>query len=125
MPALRILLVDDHEDSLLPLSTLLRSKGHTVTAAKSVADALATAARLPEIDLLISDLTLPDGDGCLLLRILRERVGGGPRFAIALSGHDEQRWLGECSRSGFGAFFTKPVAFDKLLQMVATRTATV
>src|SRR5437764_10249500 len=84
----RILLVDDHEDTSRAMKRLLERIGYEVRTASSVAGALEAATRNP-FDLLISDIGLPDGSGLDLLRRLRQNGDGGaarPVKAIALSG---------------------------------------
>jgi len=91
MRPLTILLVEDHKDSLVAMSRLLRHEGYLVTAAGGLADAVSAAAGIGEIDVLVSDMTLGDGNGCDLLRILNGRVRGGPRVAGCQFGqvHDD------------------------------------
>jgi signal transduction histidine kinase len=109
---LNILLVEDHLDTLDVMTRLLKSFGHKVTTAGSVADALAAAHAAP-FDLIISDIGLPDGTGLeFLSRLRREKSGDAP--AIALSGygmeHDKQR----CLDAGFLTHLTKPVDVARL-----------
>ena len=68
--ALSILLVDDHADSLVPLARLLRRCGYEVAAAATVSEGLEAAARRVP-DVIVSDIALPDGDGCDLLHRVR------------------------------------------------------
>lgn len=76
MPALRILAVDDHEDSARAVAMLLRRAGHEVTTAHTLAGALALGTGSAAPDLLLCDIDLPDGDGCELLRRLRAYYRG-------------------------------------------------
>jgi two-component system CheB/CheR fusion protein len=76
------------------------------------------AAGMPTIDLLVGDVGLPDGNGCDLLRLLNDRVGGGPAHAISLTGHGEEQWEGECRRAGYSYFLLKPVKFPELAAVV-------
>lgn len=110
---LRILLVDDHEDSVNTLAYYLRSLQHEVTIARSVEEALATI-DVPH-DVLISDVDLPDGTGCELLMRLSARR---PRAAIALSGHGGAAAL-ESAQAGFQEHLVKPVEMATLLAAVA------
>src|SRR5439155_442475 len=59
---LRILLVEDHVDTLTAMARLLDAMGHHVTTAATAKDALRLAEQ-DQIDLVISDLALPDGSG--------------------------------------------------------------
>jgi CheY-like chemotaxis protein len=116
---LRVLLVDDHHESLRSLARLLRHEGHTVITAHSVAGALALVSGQQPVDLLISDVGLPDGDGCKLLARLRQSYGGKEIPAIALSGHGDAHWIDECRRAGYRTFLLKPVKFDQVLSATA------
>jgi two-component system CheB/CheR fusion protein len=110
---LRVLLVDDHEDTRYVLRRLLGD--HDVRTAGCVSEALEEAA-LYDFDLLISDIGLPDGSGLDLMKQLRARYG---MQGIALSGYgmedDVQRSLG----AGFHAHLTKPVTADELYTAIA------
>jgi CheY-like chemotaxis protein len=70
------------------------------------------------VDVLISDIDLPDGDGCELLRRLRAFYGGRAVTAIALSGLADEPLSEACKRAGFGHFLVKPVTFDQVLAAV-------
>ena len=63
---IRVLVVDDHQDTTESLRLLLNREGHEVCVAGSVAQALELAETF-EFDVLISDIGLPDGSGTHLL----------------------------------------------------------
>ena len=113
-PPLSILLVDDHADSLYPLARLLSHSGHEVRTAASVAEGLAAAeARRP--DLLVSDIALPDGDGCDLLRRVRETMPGVKGVALTgLTGLGLEPFLDRCRLAGFERFLAKPILFQEV-----------
>jgi CheY-like chemotaxis protein len=107
---LRILLVDDHEDTAQAMGRLLKTLGHAVTLADSVRGALGEFAN-HRFDLLISDIGLPDGSGLELLRQMRRShaVRG-----IALSGFGMEEDVQKSKEAGFSRHLTKPVNFQKL-----------
>ena len=80
---LRILLVDDHEDTLRVMSRLLKGLSHEVTTASSIEPALAAAAT-KKFDLIISDLGLGVESGRDLMRELLKRQ---PIRGTALTGN--------------------------------------
>jgi len=82
---LRILLVEDHNDTAQILGRLLESEGHQVRIATNVGDALKLSNEGP-MDLIISDLGLPDGSGYDLMHQVRPQMSA-PVPAIALSGY--------------------------------------
>jgi CheY-like chemotaxis protein len=117
MLGFRILVVDDHEESTSALGRLLSRAGHDVRRAGSVADGLRSAAAVPP-DLVISDLTLADGDGCELLRRIRElhpRVRG-----VAVSGYTGEPYEQRCLDAGFEILLAKPMPFELLLAAIAS-----
>ncbi len=105
-----VLLVDDHLDTCLGMSRLLKRRGYKVAVAHSVTEALATADG-ETFDLLISDIGLPDGTGFDLMNALRER--GGPP-GIALSGYGMENDIEKSREAGFSDHLIKPVTIDRL-----------
>jgi DNA-binding response OmpR family regulator len=77
--AKRILVVEDHEDTLLFLRDLLEGEGYRVQTAATAAQAEASA-RIERPDLILLDVMLPDGDGVDLARSLSadSRLAGVP-----------------------------------------------
>jgi signal transduction histidine kinase/ActR/RegA family two-component response regulator len=104
-----VLLVEDHEPTRSSLTRLLHRRGYDVTAASSLAEAKA-AARARPFDVLISDLGLPDGNGCELLTTL-------PRHfvrSIALSGYGMESDIARSKHAGFSAHLVKPLTTQTL-----------
>lgn len=110
----RILLVDDHADSVELLRMLLVRRGFEVTIARSVAAAIVAAAAEP-LDVLVSDIGLPDGSGYDLLRQLRS---AGPLPAVALSGLDRAADVARAREAGFDEYLTKPVGITQLVDAI-------
>ncbi|HEY5778359.1 MAG TPA: PAS domain S-box protein [Terrimicrobiaceae bacterium] len=107
---LRLLIVEDHADTALLLKRLLETSGYTVKTAGGVAEALEAAAREP-FDVLVSDLGLPDGTGCELMRQLRERQ---PLRGIAMSGYGMEEDVRQSLEAGFSEHLVKPVDISTL-----------
>jgi CheY-like chemotaxis protein len=114
VPEKQILVVDDHHDTLEVLSRLLRSLGYGVKKAASFQEAL-TAAAAGNLDLLISDMTLPDGNGADLARQICT-----PRKipAIALSGYSPGDTETPSDDSQFAARLVKPIDFQTLQETI-------
>jgi signal transduction histidine kinase/ActR/RegA family two-component response regulator len=112
--ALRILLVEDHVDTLKIMARLLGRLGHAVTTADRVGAALEAAAGA-DFDLIVSDLGLPDGTGLDLIRHLR---ASRPIPGIALSGFGMEEDVRKSHEAGFTAHLTKPVDFGKLTDAI-------
>jgi CheY-like chemotaxis protein len=109
----RILLVDDHEDTNRAMRRLLERWGYKVACAFSVESALQAASSEP-FDLLISDIGLPDGSGLELMRELLAQPRPRPLRGIALSGFGMEDDIRKSREAGFHDHLTKPVSFQKL-----------
>jgi signal transduction histidine kinase len=119
--AMRILLVEDHEGVAKACRRLLMSHGHFVVCVPGV-EAAATVAERTAFDLVICDLSLPDGNGIDLLSRLRPRfarVGpAGELPAIAISGSVYEEDISRSLQAGFAAHLAKPFDEDSLLGAV-------
>ncbi len=109
---LNILLVEDHADTAGAMAELLQLDGHRVTVAASVAAARRAAAAAAAarsdgggLDLVISDLGLPDGSGHQLMEELAAQGIAG----IALSGFGAPEDRDASRRAGFRLHLTKPI----------------
>src|SRR5437764_4393280 len=107
---LRILLVDDHEDTCTALEKLLVRRGHLVAATHNMRSAMEAAVR-NQFDLLISDIALPDGNGMKLMMQMRaiSKVPG-----IAISGFGNNGDIEKSLQAGFAEHLIKPVKIDAL-----------
>jgi PAS domain S-box-containing protein len=120
LPALRILLVEDHSDTALALARLLTHRGYEVRVAQTVAAALQTA-QDEQFDLLVSDLGLPDGTGFEVVEKVRA-IRSVP--ALALSGFGMEDDIRRCKDAGFDGHLTKPINFQNLDTMILKLMAT-
>jgi signal transduction histidine kinase len=107
---LRILLVEDHQDTCTALEKLLIRRGHLVAATHNMRSAMETAAR-NQFDLLISDVALPDGNGADLMTYLRAISG---MRGIAISGFGMYGDIERSLEAGFAEHLVKPIKVEKL-----------
>lgn len=110
----RILLVEDHHDTLRLLKRILEMHGYVVRAAGSHGEAVRAGGE-EDYDLLVTDLSLGDGSGIDLLHELRRR---GPLPGVAVTGHGEEHFVRACHDAGFAKHLLKPLAVDALLNTV-------
>jgi signal transduction histidine kinase len=108
--ALRILVVEDHEDTRRILGALIRHWGHSVTMANSVAEA-GEALEKGTFDLVLSDIGLPDGTGYDVVTRLR-KTSSVP--AVAMSGYGMESDLARTQAAGFNEHLVKPVSAEIL-----------
>jgi len=109
-----VLVVEDNVDVGEAFRVLFESTGRRVSVVHTVADALATA-RAESVDLMLLDLTLPDGTGFDILEQLRVE-GMRPRVSVALTGRDEPDVVRRCYALGCEAVLVKPVPARELLR---------
>ena len=112
-----VLLVDDSALVRDALRLLFEETGHRISAAGTVAEAIAACESTPP-DIVLLDLTLPDGDGLTMLPPLRAR-GALPPVVVALTGHDDEATVRRCEEAGCREVLLKPVPTRELLRKVA------
>ena len=107
---LRILLVEDHDDTRVTLSRLLTHFGHQISVAASKQVALEMIAA-KNFDVVLSDIALPDGDGYDVISHAKQKqaVKG-----VALTGFDRDEDIRRGKEAGFDFHLSKPVDFHEL-----------
>ncbi|MDQ3029594.1 MAG: response regulator [Actinomycetota bacterium] len=125
---LQVLLVEDDADTRQVLARLLRGAGHAVMTADTVASARQAleSANGATVELLVSDLSLPDGTGLDVVRALRGLRPGLPSRpvkAIAVSGLGMADDVRASLEAGFDHHLTKPISFDTLLHVLVELVA--
>lgn len=118
MAGLRILVVDDMEEMLLIFKTLLETSGATVFEATSARQGLEILER-EQIDLLISDISMPEVDGIEFLRRVRAKPKLARLPAIAISGMRRDSDIANARAAGYSAHLGKPVSVERLTAIVA------
>lgn len=114
-PSLRILVVENHDDSRRYLAMYLKGSGHRVATAASMQEALSMAPQ-EEYDVLISDIGLPDGDGW---QLLQQAHFIHPVFGIAMSGFGMNSDRERSKKAGYRHHLLKPLDIDKLDALLA------
>jgi CheY-like chemotaxis protein len=109
---LRVLWVEDHLDTNRVMVRLLRGMGYEVDSALTATEGMAKV-RAGGVDLLISDLGLPDGSGLEVVRAYRE-ASKGP--AVALSGYGMEEDVRRSIEAGFDLHLIKPVRMEQLVE---------
>jgi PAS domain S-box-containing protein len=116
---LRVLLVEDDADNRDLLCTMLLSFKADVRAAESSREALATL-REWRPDVLLSDISMPDGDGYALIKAVRSLPAeqGGLIPAVALTGlarHEDHR---RALEAGYQVHIPKPASPAKVVAVL-------
>ena len=110
---MRILLVEDHEDTNRSLTSLLRRRGYQVRSALTFQSALELSAK-EKFDVLISDLGLPDGSGIDLI----QKLASKPPLGIALTGFGMEQDIRKSREVGFHHHLVKPIDLNKLDSLI-------
>ncbi|MBA3832137.1 MAG: response regulator [Chthoniobacterales bacterium] len=116
---LRILIVEDHGHTAAVMSSLLKREGHDVLSAPTVREAL-DILRSRKLDLLVSDLGLPDGNG---FEVMRELAKISDAKGIAVSGYGMDEDIQRSSDAGFSAHLTKPINVQELQETIQRVTS--
>jgi HAMP domain-containing protein/signal transduction histidine kinase len=110
---MRILLVEDHEDTNRSLTSLLRRRGYQVESALTFQSALDISSK-EQFDVLISDLGLPDGSGIDLI----QKLASKPALGIALTGFGMEQDIRKSREVGFQHHLVKPIDLNKLDSLI-------
>ncbi len=129
-PALRVLVVDDHEDVALGASLLLEMLGCESELATNAEAALEKACAF-DPDLMLIDLAMPHFDGYELASRFRDAPSFADKPMIAISGFVDSDHRERALEAGFDGFVSKPFTAFELqsvcdrvrLVMARTRTA--
>ncbi len=120
----RILLVEDDKQTRDVIQWLLEQCSAAVIAVESVAMALQEfnksmhTGEEMQFDLLISDIAMPDQDGCRLIqqvRKLESKAGALSVPAIALTAYVRERHRTQALAAGFDDYMAKPIDPDALV----------
>ena len=116
-PAPHILVVDDDEPILHALRRALEYEGLRVSLARDGFEALERVRRDPP-DVLVLDITLPDGDGAEWLSLRRKRGEEVAFPVVALTGITADEDTRRIEQSGVVAVLQKPVNVALLFQVL-------
>jgi two-component system, cell cycle sensor histidine kinase and response regulator CckA len=110
---MRILLVEDEDDSRQTLRKLIELRGHQVTAVVSAEEAERALAE-ESFPFLILDWMLPGKSGLELCRELRQRTDGDEMFVLLITGKGDREDLEQALAAGANDYLTKPIDLSRL-----------
>lgn len=114
---LPMLVVDDNDDNRELLTFVLAKEGADVRGVASASAALALMKRWRP-RMLVSDLAMPDEDGCSLVRQVKELPFGADIHAIAITGQDSPEIREEARLAGFELHIGKPFQAEMLVMFI-------
>ena len=114
---LRVLVIDDDQDTREPLVEMLSGTGAEVRAATSAAEAMQIFEE-SRPQLIVSDIGMPVEDGLSLMRRIRAMgpARGGDVRALALTALASIKDREEALAAGFNMHLAKPIGFDELTE---------
>ncbi len=118
LPGAEVLIVDDDEDSRSLLQLALERTGAHVHVAASAAGAFAVLEQHP-IEVMISDIGMPEEDGLSLMRRLRALPKYRDLQAIALTAYAREADVAQAHEAGFQRHVAKPTDVAALTKVVA------
>jgi CheY-like chemotaxis protein len=119
--SLRILVVDDNQDTAQSMGELLEILGHQAQVAYDGPKAVEMATAFqPQVVLL--DIGLPIIDGYEVARRMRQ-AGLKDAMLVALTGYGREEDREKAHQAGFDMHFTKPIELDALQKVLAKKMA--
>lgn len=115
----RVLTVEDQDDSRELVRIVLEREGARVASASSVKEARQLL-HSQTFDIMIADLGLPDEDGYALIRSLRTLPSPSRHtLAVALTAYAGDQYRAQALAAGYDAYIAKPIEPSKLAAILA------
>ena len=114
---LKVLVVEDHDDTAASLAVLLRLYGHQVEVAADGPSALRAVQASPP-DVVLLDIGLPKMDGWLVAKQIREQTSWKRPLLVAISGYGTQADRLRSQEAGIDLHLVKPVEPDTLAHVL-------
>jgi signal transduction histidine kinase/ActR/RegA family two-component response regulator len=125
LTGVRVLFVDDNVEARSLIGAVLEGAGATVTIAASAAEAL-SALDVTPVDLILSDIGMPDVDGYDFMAQVRAREREADRSAvpaIAMTAYATAEDRRRALSRGFQGHVAKPIDPGELIRLVSAATA--
>jgi two-component system NtrC family response regulator len=116
IPMPTILVVDDEPNYLIVLSELLRDENFEVYTAPGTDDAIAIVKEV-DLDLVITDMQMPDKDGSVLMQEVKEHNSDLP--VIIITAYAEVEKAVTAMQAGAFSYLAKPFSNDELIATIA------
>jgi CheY-like chemotaxis protein/signal transduction histidine kinase len=114
----KILLVDDDMRNIFALSKILKERGMEVIKAENGKEALKILDQVPDIDLILMDIMMPEMDGYEAMRHIRLLEKYKTINIIALTAKAMKDDKQKCMDAGATDYITKPVDTTRLLSLM-------
>jgi len=119
--AQRVLIVEDSTLVTDAFRILIEAAGYDVDVAATVAEAIELGSA-KQADLMLLDLTLPDGNGLEVLDGLRDR-DRAPKVTLAMTGHNDPKMRHSCLHAGCADVLLKPLSIGEIVRHIERHLA--
>jgi DNA-binding response OmpR family regulator len=114
----KILIVDDNVDAADMTAQVLEALGFEVTTTYDGLSAIPMA-KMVKPDVILLDLVLPEANGFVLARLLRNESSTKPQSIFLVTAFDNPTYRRIAQESGIDRYFVKPLNFDELQACIA------
>ncbi len=114
----RILLVDDDVRNIFALTSALEHKGAGVEIARNGREALDKLAQLPDVDLVLMDIMMPEMDGYTAMREIRKNPAWKRLPIIAVTAKAMKDDQERCLAAGANDYLAKPIELERLFSLI-------
>jgi CheY-like chemotaxis protein len=115
LSGIKALVVDDDFRNIFALTRLLERCGVEVVSAESGEEGVAMLERMPEVDIVLTDIMMPLMDGYATIRAMRKLPERAEFPIIAVTAIAETGERRRCIDAGASAYVSKPVDTASLL----------
>jgi CheY-like chemotaxis protein len=114
----KLLLADDDMRNIFALSAVLEDAGFSIEIAANGKEAIQKLEEIPEIELVLMDVMMPEMDGIEATRRIRQQSKWTNVPIIAVTAKAMQGDREQCLEAGANDYISKPVDIDKLLSLI-------
>lgn len=115
---MKILIVDDKQENLYLLETMLKGTGHEVVSARNGLEALEKLKGI-EVDMIIADILMPEMDGFQLCKTVKsDDIFGRIPFVFYTASYTEDRDEELAYKVGADKYIRKPVEPDVFIKII-------
>ncbi|WP_198972054.1 response regulator [Xylophilus sp. ASV27] len=114
----KILVVDDDVRNIFALTSALEHKGAVVEVGRNGLEALERLAEVPDIDLVLMDIMMPEMDGLAATRQIRKQPQWQRLPIIAITAKAMKDDQEQCLQAGANDYLAKPIDLDRLFSLM-------
>jgi len=114
----KVLLVDDDVRNIFALTSALEHKGAFVEVGRNGREALERLAEVPDIDLVLMDVMMPEMDGLEATRRIRQNPAWAKLPIITVTAKAMKDDQDQCLKAGANDYLAKPVDLDRLFSLM-------